>query len=765
MVLHSFKNRKLSKNYLYFFILIISLINQIPISIKGVSEQILIPESTNSDIEYTPYISENCTKLGESATNFGNPIDFCIVDYSNIKIAFVATNGPLLAIDITKSSKPKLLYHFDEICDIKFICENNYLLFLSNQISQSLFILDISNPLSPIILFSSILTPFPYRLFNINVNNSLLFAHDDYQFMIFDISNPQEPVLETIFSPLHSIYGLKIENDLAYLFGINIITIIDFSDISNPFVVDSRQHNGVFFFYVNSFIVNDYIYISSFYKMMIFDISNKSSIQLINTLTDSYCNFRSIAIKNNNCYLLDYSNGLRVIDITNPHNLTYISRLPDTGSHLKLLQNDDYLYVLDNLQGLEIFKLDKEGKPAFIARFFLGGNSNDVKIKGNFAYVNNYLNGIEIYRMRNSQTPIFKNRFLVGIQLIEILIQGNYLYALTYKSELYIFDISHEINPRLIHKQSIAYFDGTTTLSVYSFYVYKTCLLVNFRYGGFYRLGIYNFTNFQNNITFVKMFDFYSLSTDFIISNDVLYYVDSTDIQVITLTTYSIDTLNYTLSLLGSLEISEKCYDLFLYNKIIFYVAYYDIFFINVEDPNNPSLFNTYNLHGDFDDNYCLKKLIVESDIIYLNTEIGIDEYGLYMINIEDQTNPYIEGYYLSNETINGVTVENNIVYLANGLLNLVILRLDRFFIPMNYTSLAIGLGSVGIIAIPVTTLILINRRRTKKKAIIAEEKALEQPLVHLDPDEIIIDVKKDEFDSKELFEYAQEIFNDYDEE
>ncbi len=191
---------------------------------------------------------------------------------------------------------------------------------------DDLLILDVSDPIDPVEFSNS-------NQANINSGDLHEVSNESFYLLqtacnrqachsyltIFDVSHPLEPKFrEEGFSllRLHVYLDIAVRDDYAYLIGPKNIKVLDISHQSQPTVVGYRSiplagHKLE--------LVDHYAYVAFREGLQIIDIAEPTELQTVNSLyPDVY--FNDIVEANGYIYLLDWDNGLIILDVSDPVN-------------------------------------------------------------------------------------------------------------------------------------------------------------------------------------------------------------------------------------------------------------------------------------------------------------------------------------------------------------------------------------------------------------------------------------------------------------
>lgn len=194
-----------------------------------------------------------------------------------------------------------------------------------------------------------------YAYFGTEMSNDLFIA---------DISNISSPLnLSTIdFIIGHGVFGMDIsENTLFMALGSDdsnngILCSIDVSNKNNPIVLDTLYMPGG---QCRDIVVqNNYAYAAHYDGLKIIDITNPSDLQLVTSIGSQY---NSIDIGDNRVYLgkAFEETKIDVYDISEPTEPILDFSIPTTGGSVwDLKYHENLIYIATNASGLFIYKIE-----------------------------------------------------------------------------------------------------------------------------------------------------------------------------------------------------------------------------------------------------------------------------------------------------------------------------------------------------------------------------------------------------------------------
>lgn len=294
-------------------------------------------------------IPENPTIVG----NFDTQLTISDVQkYGNYVFALESESQSIKCVEVSDPENPV------EICDYScnegvsdFIVADSIMYIVSE---FNIITLDISIPESPVELGYYSLT---YNYKDIDFADGYIFAvlsyFPDDKLRIIDASDPAN--LSTVVNmdlDIDDRASLAIQDDFVYIASTDnspdntVLTIVDISDILNPYVVSSNEYPGG--------AVN--IEVSGAYAYLCIDEMGLSIVNIADPENPYIVGFfdsespHDMAIFDNFGLLADGESGLRILDMTNPQLPLETGYYDTPGSALGIIYSDEKVYVADEYQ-------------------------------------------------------------------------------------------------------------------------------------------------------------------------------------------------------------------------------------------------------------------------------------------------------------------------------------------------------------------------------------------------------------------------------
>ncbi len=253
---------------------------------------------------------------------------------------------------------------------------------------------------------------------------------------IFNYSNPNQ--LEFISSYLnytHSTF-IQLEGDLLYVsaedYGLQIVNV---TDPYEPIMVgkweDSIGHVGP------TYILDNYAFVGlrvpnvgahpTAIGLKVLDISDPTNITYISTVDtgEGYNGGSPKAHINNLAYFTDHDNGLKILNFTDPYDVTVLGNYNDGGSinDLKII-NSDITFLADDGEGLQIVNCANPENPFLVSSYQHQWRTIKVEVQEERVYLATLGGGVRILSAETKTRKTEVNPFFIvsGLTIASILL-------------------------------------------------------------------------------------------------------------------------------------------------------------------------------------------------------------------------------------------------------------------------------------------------------------------------------------------------------
>lgn len=340
--------------------------------------------------------------------------------------------------------------------------------FVAASPGDSLFVVDISNPLAPT-RAAAVATPFgayyvalsgDYAFVTAGSNGSASYYH------VIDISPPTAPTIaasRTTYG-VATYYVQTLGNYAYFEAGAAGVAVVDITDPRNPVNVTSVDTPGG---PDDLFISGSHLYIADFCGgLQIMDLVNPAAPALVGGV-DEYGCMDGVRVVGNNAFLIETGGGLLVYDVSDPAAPAYVAKFPAAGCPDCIAATETHAYVGSCKGGIEVYALGNQAAPEPLATIGSDDEGTDVVMAGTYAYLADYNGGLIIYDVSPPTAPLRRGSTVQGIcQANGIAIQDALVY-LTDRCGLKIFDVSDPFAPDSVGSLDLGYYaaglavDGT----------------------------------------------------------------------------------------------------------------------------------------------------------------------------------------------------------------------------------------------------------------------------------------------------------------
>ena len=153
-----------------------------------------------------------------------------------------------------------------------------------------------------------------------------------------------------------------------------------------------------------------------------------------------------IAVSGNYAYLANDTDGLRIIDVSDPRNPTNAAHINDGGRAFAVVLSGNYAYLACDTNGLQIYDISSPTHPVKVGAYKPRGTINVrcVALSGNYAIMQD--NSVHMIDISDPANPVLVTTNTVWAGDIGIGITGHYAYMVGVADELYTIDISNPTN-------------------------------------------------------------------------------------------------------------------------------------------------------------------------------------------------------------------------------------------------------------------------------------------------------------------------------
>jgi len=168
-------------------------------------------------------------------------------------------------------------------------------------------------------------------------------------------------------------------------------------------------------------------------------------------------NAMDVYVAGNYAYVADYTNGLVIVDISDPTNPTTVGNYPSrfvdgygTAAAIGVAVSGNYAYVTNWYDDLYIIDVTDKTNPILANTYSINGGADSITISGDLAFIAADFDGVDIIDISNPINPVFLANYNTNDLAEGVAIQNNYAYIADRFDGVIIVDISDPANPSFV---------------------------------------------------------------------------------------------------------------------------------------------------------------------------------------------------------------------------------------------------------------------------------------------------------------------------
>jgi hypothetical protein len=240
------------------------------------------------------------------------------------------------------------------------------------------------------------------------------------------------------------------QGSLVYYGMGNIMKITSFSDPANPYMAGNVElRDNIEDLVKTSINDRDYVIAVGAGNFSIIDVYNPMEPAIIAQVETGGSAAEGVATSGTYAFVGDYGLGLLVYDIAFPANPTQVAAIDSLTSVEGVYLNAPHLYLACGGK-TNIVDINNPTNPVFVSRLYANGWHQNGNARGNYAYVCDWDVGIEIYNISNLNNPTYVGNFDVkGRGVNRLIFNGNYGYASVADTGMAVIDFTNPAAPAL----------------------------------------------------------------------------------------------------------------------------------------------------------------------------------------------------------------------------------------------------------------------------------------------------------------------------
>ena len=377
--------------------------------------------------------------------------------------AYLAVGQDLDILDISNPGSPRLRAHFQVMGRAAHTYISNHKLYLTVW-NEGVYVLDISDPDSPDQLgfYSSPIV----SLFAVTGNIALLAKWYDHTVQILDVTDESAftqistlELLDETNNPYGVVVDIVFSGSLAFISG-EYWDHLQAVDLSNPYSseivgsINARDSSlNPLHYYPGGgpiILVDDLVFQASWTDGVgIFDVANPESIYVIGNF-DTPDPYRDVSISGHIACIANHSDGLRLLDISDPLNIQEIGAQYTRGTFLHVICTDvQYAYTATEGWGMQIFEISQPDSPQLVGSIDTPGIAQGLALSNGYVYIADGDGGLRVIDVRIPSTPVEAGFLLFSVSATRVVVSDTYAYVGAQDGTLHIVDVSDPTHPHL----------------------------------------------------------------------------------------------------------------------------------------------------------------------------------------------------------------------------------------------------------------------------------------------------------------------------
>lgn len=283
--------------------------------------------------------------------------------------------------------------------------------------------------------------------------DELLFLQCSDGVHIFNISNPSTPIKyakidknnEDYATP--GKYGVAVQDNLL----IADAYIIDISDPTKPRIKSYTSIENSLFPTNEVEIVDNRIYThkGSDNSFNIVDWRNPLYPIRMGRFQVPFSTLRAIEVEGNFAYLITLSNGMHIVNITNPYYPVEINHYPFSDIPLDIIIENNYAFVSTD-SGLRILDVTNPLSINEIAYYSSVNPIYTTSVNNSLAFLNKKSYGLEIINISNPAIPVHVGNFSSSGKIENVAVKGEVVFVAAETEGLLVLNVSDPTTPTKI---------------------------------------------------------------------------------------------------------------------------------------------------------------------------------------------------------------------------------------------------------------------------------------------------------------------------
>jgi len=309
-------------------------------------------------------------------------------------------------------------------------------------VGSAIYVIDISNPLVPMIVGWRVIDSYAYR---ITVIGNVVYCAGEFGIYAIDISVPSSPVV-AYYSVDDGIIdyqtALVADSGYVYFFGdLSGFRVMDFSTPSEPVEIARLAFDYTFNQLSKS---GNLIYVST---NIVIDVSDPLNPELL--LVPDFCMnpVEDFVVIDGIAYCAEWNGTLRIMDVSNLLDPEQIGSVQVADEMQRLFVANGQVYSAHRDNGIHIVDVSNLATPEETGQFDFHGYLRGLTFYGNYVLAGNDLSGLRIIDVTNPASPVdFGSRDTPG-RAFGAAVFDHFVYVADDSSGILILDVSDPTDP------------------------------------------------------------------------------------------------------------------------------------------------------------------------------------------------------------------------------------------------------------------------------------------------------------------------------
>ncbi|MCB2213522.1 T9SS type A sorting domain-containing protein [bacterium] len=195
-------------------------------------------------------------------------------------------------------------------------------------------------------------------------------------------------------------------------------------------------------------VQGQYAFLASAYAgVRVVDCSTPTDPQEVAAWPDCYAT--SLTLSGQHLYVIDNSERLAVLDVSDPLHLSLAGEFTTTGIVAQVLVYGNYVYLVKRYDEILVLDISDPTAPVQVSTLTLEGYIGTVQIVDHFAYVASMDYGLLVFDLTDPVNPAIAGRLDVpgNAGAVDLTVAGNYASVNISGNRIVIADISNPTNP------------------------------------------------------------------------------------------------------------------------------------------------------------------------------------------------------------------------------------------------------------------------------------------------------------------------------